>query len=244
MKKGYLYKYINHLIGKAIIRYRMIENGDRILVAVSGGKDSLTLLWFLRERLKWIPLKYELVALHIDLGFGVSTANIMDNFFRENNFEHRIIKTDIGPTAHSEKNRENPCFLCSRMRRKLIFEMAKELNCKKIAFGHHRDDVIETLFINILYGASISTMLPVQEFFKGMFRVIRPLYMVDEEFIDKFSEHMKWPKIDTGCLTAGSSKRETIKEILNQLYRSNQKIKGNIFHAMHNVKPEYLPRLG
>ncbi len=244
MKKSYVYKYINHLIGKAILRYRMIDDGDRILVAVSGGKDSLTLLWFLRERLKWIPLKYELVALHIDLGFGLNTAGSMERFFRENGFEYKIIRTNIGPMAHSEKNRENPCFLCSRMRRKLIFETARELDCKKIAFGHHKDDVIETLFINILYGASISTMLPVQGFFKGMFSVIRPLYMVDEGLISRFFEYMKWPRMDMGCPSSGSSRRRVVKGILEKLYRCNHKIKGNIFHAMHNIRIEYLPCSG
>lgn len=243
MTGRYLYKYINHLIGKAIVKYKMIEDGDRILVAVSGGKDSLTLLWFLKERLKWIPLEYKLFAVHIDMGFNVSTADIMEKFFRKNGLEYRIIRTKIGQMAHSKENKENPCFLCSRMRRKLIFETANEMNCKKIAFGHHKDDVIETLFINILYGANISTMLPVQQFFNGMFRLIRPLYMVDKELIIRFSKYMEWPHIDMGCPTANSSKRNTVKEILKTLYKDNHKVKGNIFHALHNVRPEYLPVL-
>lgn len=241
MKKSYLQKLINHLIGKAVVQYEMIKDGDRVLVAVSGGKDSLTLLWFLRERLKWVPINYKIIALHIDMGFGTRSGERMEEFFRENGFDYKVIKTDIGPRSYKEK--ENPCFLCSRRRRKLIFETAQELGCPKIAFGHHKDDVIETLFLNILYSGSISTMLPVQDFFEGRFKIIRPLYMVDEELINKFFQSMKWPHIDIGCPLSDSSKRRKIKELLNQLYRQNKKIKGNIFHAIHNVKLEYLPEI-
>jgi tRNA 2-thiocytidine biosynthesis protein TtcA len=123
----------------------------------------------------------------------------------------------------------------------VLFELAADLKCNRIAFGHHKDDMIETLFLNIFYGASISTMLPVQEFFKGTLTVIRPFYMVDEGIIRRYVGSMDWPDIDLGCPTAGSSKRQDIKKMLNQFYRSNKKIKGNIFHALHNVNPEYLP---
>ena len=239
MKTSYIQKFINHLIGKAIVQYKMINDGDRILVAVSGGKDSLTLLWFLRERLKWIPIDYEIIAIHVDMGFSIRSGDKMEAFFKSNNFNYKIIKTDIWPKI---QNKQNPCFLCSRMRRKIIFEVAKELDCPKIAFAHHKDDVIETLFLNILYSASISTMLPVQEFFGGRFKIIRPLYMVDESLTRNFVQFIKWAPIETGCPAADSSKRKEIKRLLQDLYKSNKKIKGNIFHALHNIKLEYMPK--
>lgn len=164
----------------------------------------------------------------------------MEAFFSEHGFEYRIIRSDIGPRAHGPENRENPCFLCSRLRRKLLFELAAEIGCNRIAFGHHKDDLIETFFLNVFYGASISTMLPVQELFKGSLTVIRPLYLVDEGLLRRFAQSMGWPETDLGCPTAGSSKREEIKEMLNRFYRTNRKIKGNIFHALKNVNPEYL----
>ena len=228
-------------MGKAIHTQNMIVDGDHILVSVSGGKDSLSLLWLLRERIKRVPIEYRITAVHIDPGFGADSAYHMRSFFIEHGFDHRIIESDCGPRAHGPDNRENPCFLCSRLRRKAIFEMADEIKCSKIAFGHHKDDLIETFFLNIFYGASVSTMLPVQDFFKGKISVIRPLYMIDEAIIEKYAAGMGWPVIDLGCPTAGASKREDIKEMLNCFYRTNRKIKGNIFHALQNVIPEYLP---
>ncbi len=227
-------------MGKAIHTHKMIRDGDHVMVAVSGGKDSVALLWLLSERIKRIPIEYRITAVHVDPGFGANSAGQMESFFLGNGFEHRVIKSDIGPRAHGPENRENPCFLCSRLRRKLLFELAAEIGCNRIAFGHHKDDLIETFFLNVFYGASISTMLPVQEFFKGEFTVIRPLYLVDEGMVRRYAQTMGWDEIKLGCPTAGSSKREEIKDMLKHFYRSNKKIKGNIFHALKNVNPDYL----
>lgn len=126
------------------------------------------------------------------------------------------------------------------MRRKLIFELAGETGCNRIAFGHHKDDIIETFFLNVFYGASISTMRPVQAFFDGEFTAIRPLYLIDDDLIRRYAETMGWDRIELGCPSAGLTKREEIRRMLKALYRSNRKIKGNIFHALQNVKPDYL----
>ena len=233
-------KEMKRLMGKAIHDYNMTEEGDHILVSVSGGKDSISLLWLLRERIKRIPIKYRITAVHVDPGFGSDSAARMRSFFKAHGFEHEIIESDCGPKAHSPENLENPCFLCSRLRRKAVFQLADKLKCNKIAMGHHKDDIIETLFLNIFYGASVSTMMPVQQFFNGQLTVIRPLYMIDESIIKKYAESMGLPRIDLGCPTAGSSKREEIKEMLNGFYMTSKKIKGNIFHAIQNVKTEYL----
>jgi tRNA 2-thiocytidine biosynthesis protein TtcA len=237
---NYATKEIKRLMGKAIHTHKMIRDGDHVMVAVSGGKDSVALLWLLSERIKRIPIEYRITAVHVDPGFGANSAGQMESFFLGNGFEHRVIKSDIGPRAHGPENRENPCFLCSRLRRKLLFELAAEIGCNRIAFGHHKDDLIETFFLNVFYGASISTMLPVQEFFKGEFTVIRPLYLVDEGMVQRYAQTMGWDEIKLGCPTAGSSKREEIKDMLKHFYRSNKKIKGNIFHALKNVNPDYL----
>lgn len=238
---SFVQKEIKRLMGKAIHNRDMIRDGDNILVAVSGGKDSLALLWLLRERIKRIPIEYKITAVHIDPGFGADSAGQMKAFFSDHGFEYHVLQSDIGPSAHSKENRENPCFLCSRLRRKRMFQLADELGCKRIAFGHHKDDLIETFFLNVFYGASVSTMLPVQAFFGGKLTVIRPFYLVDEDLIRRYADSMDWPEIDLGCPTAGSSKRQEIKDMLKRLYRANKKIKGNIFHALQNVKPEYLP---
>ena len=219
-------------MGKAIHNLKMIEDGDNILVAVSGGKDSMALLWLLRERIKRIPIEYKITAVHVDPGFGADSANQMESFLSSNDFNYRILTSDIGPKAHGKENRENPCFLCSMLRRKLLFKLADEIKCNRIAFGHHKDDLIETFFLNLFYGASVSTMQPVQELFGGKLTVLRPLYLVDEDLLRRYVDIMGWPKIELGCPTAGNSKREEIKTVLKTFYRSNKKIKGNIFHAL------------
>lgn len=219
----------------------MLREGDHVLVAVSGGKDSLALLRLLQERLRRIPITYRITGIHIDPGFGSDSSPRMKRFFEEEGVDHEILSSDIGPRAHGPENRENPCFLCSRLRRKILFERAKALGCNKIALGHHKDDLIETFFINLFFGASISTMLPVQPFFNGDVTVIRPLFLTEERLIQRYARDMGWPEIDLGCPTAGSSKRQEIKAMLRGFYRTNRKIKGNIFHALQNVKPEYLP---
>jgi tRNA 2-thiocytidine biosynthesis protein TtcA len=200
----------------------------------------MTLLWLLRERIQRIPISYRITAVHVDPGFGFDSAGRMERFFQEEGFPYRVFQSDIGPRAHGPENRENPCFLCSRLRRNLLFETAARLGCNRIALGHHKDDMIETFFLNVLYGASISTMRPVQNFFEGKIAVIRPLYLLDEEVIQRYALEKEWPKIDLGCPTAGNSKREGIKRMLRRFYRSNEKVKGNIFHALQNVKTEYL----
>ena len=236
----YVHKEMRRLMGMAIHKYNMTEEGDHILVSMSGGKDSMSLLWLLRERLKRLPIKYKITAVHVDPGFGSDNAAQMKDYFEEQEFDYKILSGDFGPKAHSSQNLENPCFLCSRARRKYIFELAGKLKCNKIAMGHHKDDIIETLFINMFYGGSVSTMLPVQDFFKGAVKVIRPLFMTDEHIIKRYAQAMEFPVIKTGCPTSGRSKREEIKNMLNTFYKTNRKIKGNIFHALQNVKAEYL----
>ena len=237
----YMLKEIRHLMGKAIHIQNMTKQGDRIMVSVSGGKDSMSLLWLLRERLKWLPIKYRIIAVHVDPGFGTGSADRLRSFFEEQGFEYRIIFGDFGPRAHSDENRENPCFFCSRLRRKAVFEAAAEFDCNKIALGHHKDDMIETFFLNILFSANISTMMPVQDFFNGKLTIIRPLYMTDENTLRRFAEHMKLPIIKSCCPSNGNTKREEIKKMLKTFYRGNKKIKGNIFHAMQNIKTDYMP---
>ncbi len=236
----HLFKSINRDMGKSLHHYDMISHGDRILVGVSGGKDSLTLLWFLNDRLSRIPIKYTLFPVYIDPGFPDGFADQLCDFTRRIGFDLRVEKTEYGIQAHSTANLENPCFLCARLRRKKIFEIADELDCKKVAFGHHKDDIIETFFLNICYSGNISTMRPMQFFFNGKISIIRPLAFVDEDRIKRFAERKNFPDFINSCPYSEVSKRKEIKELLNQLYQSNKKIRGNIFRSLRNVNPDYL----
>ena len=233
---SYVAKEMKRLIGKAISNYQMISDGDRILVAVSGGQDSISLLWLLRDRLKRIPIDYKLLAVHVDLGFRQSTGRRMEDFLKENGFDYCIIESSFGPRAHGKENRENPCFLCSRLKRKAIFEKAANLECNKIAFGHQKDDFIETFFLNIFFAGSIDTIQPVQELFNGKLTIIRPFYLLSDNIIKRYADEMRFPDIDSGCPTARSSKRVQIRSLLTNLYQTNKKIKGNIFNAVQSIR--------
>jgi len=234
------YRLLNRSVGKALHKYDMISDGDRIIVGLSGGKDSLTLMWILTERLARIPINYTLFAVYIDPGFDNGFSRELHTFCARQGYDLRVEHTDFGILAHSPENRENPCFLCSRHRRQRLFEIADELDCTKLALGHHKDDIIETLFLNMCYAGAISTMHPCQPFFGGKFTVIRPLAFTDENLIRKFAREREFPVFINPCPTSETSKRREIKAFLQQLYRGNRKVKGNIFRAMQNVNPAYL----
>jgi len=227
-------------VGKALHKYDMISDGDRIVVGLSGGKDSLMLMQTLNERLARIPINYTLFAVYIDPGFENGFSRELNDFCALQGYDLRVEQTDFGILAHSSENRENPCFLCSRRRRQRLFEIADELGCTKLALGHHKDDIIETLFLNMCFSGELSTMHPCQPFFEGRFTVIRPLAFVDENLIRRFAHERKFPQFTNPCPTARTSKRQEIKALLQQLYRGNRKVKGNIFRAMQNVNPAYL----
>jgi len=236
---SYWEKEIRSLVGKAIHHYDLIQDGDRILVAVSGGKDSLTLLHHLHERKKRVQTQYELIPVHIDLGFGSERVEILKDFFKAKGLPYHIEFTDIGRRANSPENRENPCFLCSWERRKRLFQLAYKLKCNKVALGHHRDDIIETLLLNIFYSGEISTMVPIQTLFKGKITLIRPLALIDEKKIERFAREMDLPFGPSGCPVSGKTKRKEVKELIETLERKNRKIKGNIFRSLSNIKLDY-----
>jgi tRNA 2-thiocytidine biosynthesis protein TtcA len=226
---------------KAIMDHAMIAEGDRVLVGVSGGADSFALLDLLDSPMIFVP-KFSFIAVNIDMGFdpdGQAYGKIKE-YFQENRYEFVMEKTDIGVLSHSTFNRKNPCFLCSRLRRKRIFEIADEKGCNKIAFAHHKDDIIETLLINLFYGREISTMIPKQSLFGGQLHIIRPLAYLSEELVKKYSYERQFPAIKNLCPSSENSKRAYVKKLLNQLEIDNPRIRHNIYTAMSHVKMDYL----
>ena len=217
-----------------------MDDGDRILVGVSGGKDSMALLWSLAERQRRSPVRYELFPVYVDPGFEGGFAEALRAQCRDMGLDLQVAYTDFGLIAHSDENRENPCFLCARLRRKRLFEIAHELDCRKVALGHNKDDIIETFFMNICFAGEVSTMIPAQSFFNGLITVIRPLAFVEEDLIRRFVRQQGLAVFHNPCPSANRTKRQEIKELLRQLYRSNPKVKGNVFRAMHHVKLDYL----
>lgn len=242
-KRKYPYSVQNvfRWLGKALTRYAMIEDGDRIIVGVSG-IDSLSLLWLLRERLSWIPVTYKLKAVFIDLGFDEATGQAMEQYLQDEAYEYAILKTDIGLTAHGEENRENPCFYCAWQRRKLLFQVCADEDFNKIAFGHHLEDINATFFLNVIYSGSVSTMTACQSFFDGQVTIIRPLAMLYKKQIEQLASFAGIPAINNPCPSAKTSQRKEVAEMLNHFYKKDPRIRYNIFNALSNVRAEYLPK--
>ena len=242
-KKTKLFLHLKKWLEKAVQDYSMIEAGDRLLIGVSGGADSYALLDLLDSPMIFVP-RFSFIAVNIDMGFDPNylAYEELEKYFQEQRYDYVMEKTEIGTLSHSDFNRKNPCFLCSRLRRKRIFEIADEQDCNKIAFAHHRDDIIETLLINMFYGREISTMMPNQSIFGGKLHIIRPLAYLREDLIKKYSYDRQFPVVKNVCPSSENSKRIYIKKLLNELERDNHDIRHNLFKAMSHVKPDYLPR--
>lgn len=236
-----LFLHLKKWLEKAMSDYKMIEEDDRLLIGVSGGADSLVLLDLLDSPMLFIP-NFSFMAVNIDMGFDSTYKKYdkLEKYFQKNNYPYIMEKTDIGLLAHSEANKKNPCFLCSRLRRKRIFEIADAEGCNKIAFAHHRDDIIETLLINMFYGREISTMVPNQSIFGGKLHIIRPLAYLKEDLIKKYSKERRFPVLKNDCPTSRTSKRTYIKKLLDRLEKDNVEIRENIYKSMNHVKPDYL----
>lgn len=230
---------VRRLVGKAIWDYRLLEEGDRVLVGLSGGKDSLTMLKVLAERQKVVPVSYELIAVTVDLGFDGFSVEPLKKFVSSLGCPFVVKRTDIGPKSHRDPL-ETPCFYCSRMRRKVLFETAAELGCNKVALGHTKDDILVTFFMNVFFSGEISTMLPRQELFGGKVTIIRPLALVDEEKVEEFSKLHGLPVINDPCPTKGKTKRAEVKRWLDAFFQGRKELKGNAFHALSNVNLKYL----
>jgi tRNA 2-thiocytidine biosynthesis protein TtcA len=240
-----LFLHLKKWLEIACMDYGMLEAGDRVLVGVSGGIDSLVLLDLLNSPMVHIPSDFSLLAVNIDMGFDPDFKGYraLERFLKEDGYDCVMEKTDIGPLSHSDYNRKNPCFLCSRLRRKRIFEIAAERGCNKIALAHHKDDIIETLLINIFYGREISTMMPNQSIFGGKLHIIRPLALIREDLVKKYGRERGFPTIENPCPTSGISRRVIVKKMIRELEKDNRNVRENIFKAMGHVKPDYLPSL-
>ena len=241
-KRTRLFLHLKKWLEKAVMDYGMIAEGDRVLVGVSGGMDSMSLLDLLNTPMVTVP-PFSLLAVNIDPGFdpGCAGYDTLEGHLREGGYEYVMEKSEIGPLAHSDYNRKNPCFLCSRLRRKRIFEIAAERGCNKIAFAHHRDDIIETLLINLFYGREISTMVPNQTIFGGKLHIIRPLAYMREALVKKYGKERGFPVIRNDCPTSRTSRRGYVKGLLDQMEKENPRVRENIWKAMGHVKSDYLP---
>jgi tRNA 2-thiocytidine biosynthesis protein TtcA len=239
-----LHLHLRKRLEQAMMKHQMLQEGDRLLVGVSGGSDSLALLKLLDGPFLFVPRPQFILAVHVDLGFeesGAESVQQLEGFLKEQEFPYHVEKSGIGPLAHSDFNRKaSPCFLCSRLRRRKLFELARDYQCNKLALAHNKDDVIETLLLNIFFAREISTMIPRLPFFNGEFDLIRPFAYIEEKLLKRFARESRLPVIPNPCPTAKTSKRKYIKELLTRLEKDHRGIKENIFKAMRHIKPDYL----
>ncbi len=227
---------INREMGKALMDYRMIRNGDRILVAVSGGKDSLCLLHFLQEFQKKAPVNFELLAVNVDQGQPGFPEKTLPDLFSKWQVPFWIEKQDTYSVV-VEKTRAGKsfCSLCSRLRRGILYRIARERNCNKIALGHHRDDLMQTFLLNAFFSGKLGTMPPIYRIAAGDLTVIRPLCFVDENWLGGYSNAMSWPIVPCNlCGSQEEMRRKEMGALLMNLDERYPGIKNSLSGAMKN----------
>ncbi len=237
-----LRKYLEGRTGKAIIDYNMIEDGDTVLVCVSGGKDSYTLLAMLMALQKRAPVKFRLIAMNLDQKQPGFPADVLPRYFDSIGIEHRIVEADTYSVVKEKiPEGKTTCSLCSRLRRGIIYRTAKELGANKIALGHHRDDMVHTLFLNMLFGGKLKGMPPKLVTDDKAHVVIRPLAYCAEADIAKFARGMEFPIIPCNlCGSQNNLQRQKIREMMEDWDKRYPGRTESVFTAMQNVVPSHL----
>ena len=227
-------KYVYKKMGKAILDYDMLKAKDKILLAVSGGIDSISLAKLFMMRRRRVPVDFELIACMVSADFIKVNISALTNFFNENGIPFLVKELKLGS---SEIN----CFWCSWNRRKILFETAKEEGCNKIALGHNLDDISETIMMNLVFFGEVSSMKPKISLFNGQLDIIRPLCYVTKKNIYNFAAKSGLPYTDYKCLYGKDTRRELIKNVIRILEKDCPAAKSNILNALKNIKSDYLP---
>jgi tRNA 2-thiocytidine biosynthesis protein TtcA len=238
-----LIRTLTRKTGRAIQDYAMIGEGDRVLVAVSGGKDSYALLDLLERLRRRSPVTFEIVAANVDQGYNGFRSDIIEDHLKAGGYRYHIETTEIAATIRKKMDPEDThCSLCARLRRGVLYRLAAELGCNKIALGHHADDIIETLLMLQFFNGQIKAMPPVLRAENGVHTVIRPLVYVWEQEIIQFATEMKFPVVCCCCPACGdtSLQRQQIKTFLRHLEEGHPGIKNSLLKATRNVQLSYL----
>lgn len=220
------------LVRQAIDDYNMIQPHDKIAVGVSGGKDSIVLLYALAALRRIYHSSFELCAITVDLGLNQADFSAINVLCNSLNIEYFVVKTKIGEIVFDERKEQNPCSLCSKMRKGALHNKALELSCNKIAYAHHMDDATDTLLLSMLYEGRIKTFEPVTAFCKTPLTLIRPLIYVREAEIIGYINKYNINVIKSPCPVNGKTKRSQINQLLNQLNKDYPGIRAKIFHGM------------
>ncbi len=219
-------------IRQAIDKYHMIEENDSICVGISGGKDSLTLLYALAKLKDFYPIPFIVKAITIDLGFENNDFSKISDYCESLGIEYHIEKTQIAQIVFEERKESNPCSLCAKMRKGSLNEIIKQMGCNKVAYAHHKDDVIETMMLSMLYEGRFHTFSPVTYLDKSDVTIIRPMIYMNESEVIGFVNKYNLPVLKSACPVDGYTKREYVHELIRQLNHENPGVKNRMFTAI------------
>ena len=227
---------------KACADYGLIADGDHVLVGLSGGKDSLALVELLGKRAQIFVPRFRVTALHVRVRERayLSDMSALEKFCQA--FGVSLLVKDTEITEKPARGEKDPCFLCAWYRRKVLFETAQELGCNKIALGHHKDDIVETLLMNLVFQGAFATMPPCLTMEKMPIQIIRPLCLIEEKDLVRYAELQAYPKQTRLCPFEKESSRAEVKQLLTTLERLNPNVRDSLWGAMQNIKPDYLPK--
>jgi tRNA 2-thiocytidine biosynthesis protein TtcA len=234
-------------VGRAIHDWRLIEEGDRVLVAVSGGKDSYTLLHLLRQLQRRAPVRFELLAVNLDQGHPGYPGHRLEGWLQANGYDYRMLQEDTYSVVTEKlKPGQTQCSLCSRLRRGILYTAATDLQCTKVALGHHREDLIHTFLLNQLFAGTTATMPVKLTSNDGAHVVIRPLAYAPEADIARFAEAMAFPIIPCDlCGSQANLQRQRVARLVEELARDIPQVRQSLASAMGNLHVSHLldPRL-
>ncbi len=228
-------KRILSYVRRAVDDYAMIEDGDKIAVGVSAGKDSLTLLCAMAALRIFYPKKFELIAITVDMGFEGMDFEPIRALCRELDVEYHIVPTDISRIIFDVRKEKNPCALCAKMRRGALHNAAKSLGCNTVALGHHYDDVVDTFMLNLFFEGRIGCFQPVTDLSRVGIKLIRPMLYMPEKTARYFTAKENLPVITSPCPADKNSQRAEMNALLNSLERQNRGLRYRIFGAMQRA---------
>ena len=221
------------LIRKAVDDYNMIEEGDRIAVGISGGKDSLTLLYALSHLRRFYPKHFELEAITVDLGFGNMDFGKVKELCEKLEVHYTIEHTDIAKIIFEDRKESNPCSLCAKMRKGALNDAIKKLDCNKVAYAHHKDDVVDTMMMSLIYEGRFNTFAPVTYLDRTDLYVIRPLIYTNEADVIGFVNKYDIPVVKSACPADGYTKRQYVNDLINDINKEAPGVRNRMFTAIH-----------
>lgn len=226
---------------KAVDEYQMIEAGDKIAVGISGGKDSLTLLYALAGLRRFYPKPFDLIAITVDLGYEKFHTEKIEALCKELDVPYHVVKTDIARILFEERKESNPCSLCAKMRKGALNEAVKKLGCNKVAYAHHKDDIVETMILSLIFEGRFHSFSPKSYLDRMDLTVIRPMMYVNEADVIGFQRKYELPVEKSRCPVDGLTKRQYAKDLIHQLELDHPGAKQRMFTAIINGNIEGWP---